>query len=215
MRRGESPASKSTEDATVLQRIIRGCRICAEEPIGAPLPIEPNPVLALSSTARILIAGQAPGNLADKTTKPFNDPSGVRLRDWLGITPEIFYDRSRIAILPMGFCFPGYDAKGGDKPPRKECRLTWHERAMAAMPQIDLVLAIGLYAQRFHIADGQGRTLAETVGNWRRILESGGRFAPVMPLPHPSWRNNAWLKRNPWFAEDLLPTLKARVAERI
>ncbi|MER0239006.1 uracil-DNA glycosylase family protein [Fulvimarina sp. MAC8] len=204
-----------SERAEDLQRIIESCRICADNPLGEPLPIEPNPVLALSDTARILVAGQAPGNLADKTSKPFNDPSGVRLRDWMGIGPEIFYDRSKVAILPMGFCFPGYDAKGGDKPPRKECRQTWHDRAMAAMPQIELVLAIGAYAQSFHIAKGRGRTLTETVMNWRDILASGGKDAPVMPLPHPSWRNNGWLRKNAWFAEELLPELKERVMKSI
>ncbi|EAU40286.1 hypothetical protein FP2506_03630 [Fulvimarina pelagi HTCC2506] len=201
-----------SEIAGALQRIIETCRICAENPIGEPLPIEPNPVLALSDTARILVAGQAPGNLADKTSKPFNDPSGIRLRDWMGIGPELFYDSTRVAILPMGFCFPGYDAKGGDKPPRKECRLTWHERAMAAMPQIELVLAIGAYAQSFHIAKGRGRTLTETVMNWRDILAGGGKYAAVIPLPHPSWRNNGWLRKNPWFGEDLLPELRTQVA---
>ncbi|MEN3791792.1 uracil-DNA glycosylase family protein [Fulvimarina sp. MAC3] len=203
------------ESAEDLQRTIEGCRICAENPIGEPLPIEPNPVLALSDRARILVAGQAPGNLADKTSKPFNDPSGVRLRDWMGVGPEIFYDRSKIAILPMGFCFPGYDAKGGDKAPRKECRLTWHDRAMTAMPQIELVLAIGAYAQSFHIEEGRGRTLTETVLNWRDILAGGGRYAPVIPLPHPSWRNNGWLRKNPWFAEELLPELRARVGKAV
>ncbi|RFC65505.1 uracil-DNA glycosylase family protein [Fulvimarina endophytica] len=201
--------------AVELQAVIERCRICAEAPLGEPLPIEPNPILALSDTARILVAGQAPGNLADKTSKPFNDPSGVRLRDWMGIGADIFYDRSKIAILPMGFCFPGYDAKGGDRPPRRECRMTWHDRAMGAMPQIELVLAIGAYAQDFHIAEGRGRTLTETVANWRSVLDHGGRFAPVIPLPHPSWRNNGWLRRNPWFAEELLPVLRANVAKAL
>lgn len=203
------------ESARELQRVIEGCRICAERPIGEPLPIEPNPVLALSETARILVAGQAPGNLADKTSKPFNDPSGFRLREWMGIGPDDFYDRSKIAILPMGFCFPGYDAKGGDKPPRKECRMTWHDRAMAAMPQIELVLAIGAYAQAYHIAEGRRRTLTETVMNWRVVMDQGGRFAPVIPLPHPSWRNNGWLRKNPWFAKELLPVLREKVAAAV
>ena len=213
--RGESPEE--------LYATVRRCRICRDTPLGAPLPIEPNPVLSISSRARLLIAGQAPGNLADKTTKPFNDPSGVRLRDWLGIDETIFYDSDRLAILPMGFCFPGTDAKGGDKPPRRECSMNWHARVMAAMPQVELVLAIGLYAQRFHIV-GNGRSnLTDTVLDWRAVLgdtDTGslagkGRFAPVIPLPHPSWRNNVWLKRNPWFAEDLLPELRRRVAALI
>lgn len=206
---------RGAEDPQALYRTIRGCRICRDEPVGRPLPIEPNPVLALSATARIVVAGQAPGNLADKTTKPFNDPSGIRLREWMGIGPEVFYDPARIAIVPMGFCFPGYDGKGGDLPPRKECRATWHARVMAAMPQVELILAIGLYAQRFHVEGGQKRSLTETVAGWREVAESGGRFAPVLPLPHPSWRNNTWLKRHPWFESDLLPVLKRRVAALI
>ncbi|MDY8110023.1 uracil-DNA glycosylase family protein [Fulvimarina sp. 2208YS6-2-32] len=203
------------ESAAALQAVIRTCRICAERPIGAPLPVPPNPVLAMSQTARVLIAGQAPGNLADKTSTPFNDPSGVRLRTWLGVDEAVFYDRSRIAILPMGFCFPGYDRNGSDRPPRKECRATWHDRAMDAMPQIELILAIGAYAQAYHIAEGRGRTLTETVENWRTILEHGGRYAPVIPLPHPSWRNNGWLRKHAWFGAELLPVLRERVARAI
>ena len=200
------------EDPQALYRTIRACRICRDAPLGRALPIEPNPVLALSSTARIVVAGQAPGNLADKTTKPFNDPSGIRLRDWMGIDAAVFYDPARIAIVPMGFCFPGYDGKGGDLPPRRECRATWHARVMAAMPQVELVLAIGLHAQRFHIDGGGARSLTETVEDWREVLAGGGRFAKVLPLPHPSWRNNAWLKRHPFFETELLPELKRRVA---
>lgn len=224
-REGEVEADRRGESPQALYATIRQCRICRDAPLGAPLPIEPNPVLSISPRARLLIAGQAPGNLADKTTKPFNDPSGVRLRDWLGIDETVFYDPDRLAILPMGFCFPGYDAKGGDKPPRRECSMTWHARVMAAMPQVELILAIGLYAQRFHINGNKRRNLTETVGDWRAVLGKGGtvnrddanatgqgRFAPVIPLPHPSWRNNAWLRRNPWFAEDLLPELRRRVA---
>ncbi|MBP0616190.1 uracil-DNA glycosylase family protein [Jiella mangrovi] len=211
----EASGGSEPESPLALYRTIRACRICREAPIGRPLPIEPNPVLALSQTARIVVAGQAPGNLADKSTKPFNDPSGVRLRDWMGIGPEIFYDAARIAIVPMGFCFPGYDDKGGDLPPRRECRATWHSRVMAAMPQVELVLAIGLYAQRFHIEGAGRQSLTETVADWRSVLDSGGRFAPVLPLPHPSWRNNAWLKRHGWFAAELLPELQRRVAALI
>ena len=159
-----------------LYRTIRACRICRDAPAGPPLPIEPNPILAISSTARLLVAGQAPGNLADRTTKPFNDPSGVRLRDWMGVTPETFYDPSRIAIVPMGFCFPGNDAKGGDLPPRRECRSTWHERVMLAMPQVELVLAIGLYAQRFHVA---GRRQAQPHRDGRRLASDPRRRRPL------------------------------------
>ncbi|MEX6506386.1 uracil-DNA glycosylase family protein [Jiella sp. M17.18] len=199
------------ETPEALYRRIRACRICRDSPAGEPLPIEPNPILAISGTARLLIAGQAPGNLADKTSTPFNDPSGRRLREWMGIGPDVFYDPARVAILPMGFCFPGNDAKGGDRPPRRECRATWHEQVMRAMPQVELILAIGLYAQDFHII-GRRRPLAETVADWRAVLAGGGAYAPVLPLPHPSWRNNGWLRRHPFFEAELLPVLKQRVA---
>lgn len=202
----------SEETADELFGIVRACRICRDEPLGAPLPIAPNPVLVISSTARICIAGQAPGNLADKNTKPFSDPSGDRLRDWLGIGPDIFYDRERVAIVPMGFCFPGYDGKGGDLPPRKECRIAWQDRIFAAMPQVELVLAIGMYAIGWHLGGGAGRTLTATVENWREILSGPARYRAVLPMPHPSWRNNAWIKRHPFFEAELLPELRRRVA---
>ncbi|WP_102959263.1 uracil-DNA glycosylase family protein [Mangrovicella endophytica] len=202
----------SATSPEALYETIRGCRICRDQPLGPPLPIEPNPILVLSSTARICIASQAPGNLADKQSKPFMDPSGVRLRSWLGIGPDIFYDPGKVTIVPMGFCFPGYDAKGGDLPPRRECRATWHERIFAAMPQIELILAIGLYAQAFHLVGRETMGLTQRVQDWRAILEGGGRYAPVLPMPHPSWRNNGWLKRNPFFEAELLPELQRRVA---
>lgn len=205
-----------SKDPLDLQATIRQCRICREAPIGEPLPIEPNPILTLSRTARLCVAGQAPGNLADRAGRPFSDPSGVRLRDWMGVTPETFYDSSRVAVVPMGFCFPGYDRHGGDRPPRRECRATWHERVFAAMPQVELVLAIGLYAQDWHLERRAGRVpVHETVVNWRSILSGEGRHSKVLPLPHPSWRNNSWLKRNPWFAEELLPELKRRVRDLV
>lgn len=202
----------SRPDPLILQTTIRSCRICRDAPFGAPLPVPPNPILTLSRTARLVVAGQAPGNLADKAGRPFSDPSGVRLRDWMGITPETFYDASRIAVVPMGFCFPGYDKAGSDRPPRRECRATWHERVFAAMPQVELVLAVGLYAQAWHVPGGAPRSLTATVLDWRAILQGGGRVAPVLPLPHPSWRNNSWIKRHPWFSQELLPELKRRVA---
>lgn len=204
----------SHPDPVALQRTIRGCRICRDAPSGAPLPVPPNPILTLSRTARLVVAGQAPGNLADKAGRPFQDPSGVRLRDWMGVTPETFYDSSRIAVVPMGFCFPGYDKAGSDRPPRRECRAKWHEPVFAAMPQVELVLAIGLYAQGWHIArtTRAGSSVTRTVLDWRAVLEGKGRVARVLPLPHPSWRNNSWIKRNAWFGDELLPELKRRVA---
>jgi len=189
------------------------CRICRDSPWGKPMPQEPNPVLVPSSTARILIAGQAPGTKVHLSGKPFTDASGDRLRQWMGVTSEEFYDPAKLAILPMGFCFPGQDAKGSDLPPRKECAPTWRQPLIALMPQVDLVLAIGLYAQAWHIGN-KGVSLTDTVRDWRRIF--GASTAPkVMPLPHPSWRNTGWLKRNPWFETDLLPFLQAQIRHRL
>lgn len=165
----------------------------------------------MSSTARLCIAGQAPGTRVHASGMPFTDPSGDRLRDWLGIDAETFYDISRVAIVPMGFCFPGLDARGGDLPPRPECRMVWHDRIFAAMPQIELVLAIGIHAQAYHLGGRRRANLTETVADFEAILEEQ-RQPRVMPLPHPSWRNNSWLKKNPWFERDLLPRLRSEVA---
>lgn len=192
----------------------RACRICRDTPLVRPLPHEPRPVLWPSSTARILIAGQAPGTKVHASGIPFDDRSGDRLRDWLGVTRDEFYDNERFAILPMGFCFPGQDAKGGDLPPRRECAPAWRRPLMDLMPQIDLVLAIGIYAQAWHMGEQRSASLTETVARWREIFE--GSAAPrVLPLPHPSWRNTGWLKRNPWFETGLLPRLKEEVAARV
>lgn len=193
---------------------VRACRICVEEPLGRPLPHEPHPVLLPSSTARILLASQAPGTKVHQTGMPFTDASGDRLRNWLGVTSEEFYDTSKFAIVPMGFCFPGQDAKGGDLPPRAECAPAWREPLMALMPQIDLVLTIGIYAQRWHMGAARLPSLTETVASWRGIWASP-EVPKVLPLPHPSWRNTGWMKRNPWFEMDLLPFLKAEIRSRI
>ena len=190
---------------------IRACRICKEAPSGPPLPHEPRPVFRVSETARILIAGQAPGTRVHASGKPFTDPSGVRLRAWLNMPEEVFYDESRVAIVPMGFCFPGQDGKGADLPPRPECAPAWRARLMAALPNVRLVLAVGQYAQRWHLGDLCRRTLTETVRHWREAYERSD--PPVIPLPHPSWRNNAWLKKNPWFEEEVLPFARARIDE--
>lgn len=196
---------------------IRACRVCCEAPaFGPPMPHEPNPVCVPSETARICIASQAPGIRVHHSGRPFTDPSGDRLRYWMGIGADVFYDRARVAIVPMGFCFPGYDRNGGDLPPRRECRATWHDRVFAAMPQIELVVAIGKYAQDYHMAENARRTLTETVHNWRAVFEEPARGQPgrprILPLPHPSWRNNGWLKRNPWFEAEILPVLRSEVA---
>ncbi|RCW86281.1 uracil-DNA glycosylase family protein [Phyllobacterium bourgognense] len=195
----------------ILSSEIKACRICRDAPrYGAPLPDEPNPVCVLSATARIVICGQAPGIRVHNTGLPFNDPSGVRLRDWLGVDRETFYDPDKFAIVPMGFCFPGYDAHGSDLPPRRECRETWHDRVFHSMPQIELVLTIGQYAQAYHLGSRRRASMTATVLNWRDYFEpESGRS--ILPLPHPSWRNSSWLKKNPWFARDVLPLLQEKV----
>lgn len=180
---------------------IRGCRACAKE-----LAHTPRPVLRASSTARLCVVGQAPGTKVHETGIPFNDRSGVVLRDWLGLPPEIFYDERRVAIIPMGFCFPGQDEKGADKPPRKECASLWRDKLFAGLPQIELTLLVGQYAQRWHLGAHNCGSVSETVARWRDFLPD------YFPLPHPSWRNQGWLKTHPWFTEDVVPELRRRVA---
>lgn len=197
-----------------LRAEIARCRICRDAPLGPPLPHEPRPVAVLSATARILVAGQAPGTRVHASGRPFTDPSGDRLRRWMGVTPEVFYDAARIAVVPMGFCFPGQDAHGGDLPPRRECAPAWRGRLIAAMPRIDLVLAIGRPAQLWHLGADAAPTLGETVADWRRIL-ARPTLPAVLPLPHPSWRNSGWLKRRPWFEAEVVPRLAELVAERL
>jgi len=179
---------------------IRACRLCA-----AHLEHGPRPVLRLSPSARLCIAGQAPGIRVHNSGIPYTDPSGERLRAWLGVDRDTFYDETRVAIVPMGFCFPGYDSAGSDKPPRPECVAHWHDRLFAARPRFELVLAIGTYAQQYHLKGSARKTMTETVRAWRE-------YDSVIPLPHPSWRNSGWLKKNPWFETELLPQLRARVA---
>ena len=189
---------------------IHACRLCVESPRGRPLPHEPRPVLQVSSTARLVICGQAPGTRVHASGIPFTDRSGDRLREWMGVTADIFYDEGRVAIVPMGFCFPGLDAKGGDLPPRRECAAQWHHDLFTALPQVELVLAVGAYAQGFHLGKAKGKTLQETMLHWREHLKTKRR-PRTLPLPHPSWRNNAWLTRNPWFQAELLPVLRREV----
>jgi uracil-DNA glycosylase len=183
---------------------IRACRLCA-----SALPHAPNPVLRISRSARICIAGQAPGLRVHKSGIPFTDPSGDRLREWLGLDPYTFYDESRVAIVPMGFCFPGYDLAGADKPPRPECVRHWHDRLFTAAPRFGLILAVGVYAHRYHLKGGTKKTVTDTVRAWKE-------YGPVtVPLPHPSWRNTAWLKKNPWFEDELLLSLRDRVRDAL
>lgn len=177
---------------------VRACRHCAAE-----LPLGPRPVLQCAPAARILIAGQAPGRRVHASGLPFDDPSGERLRAWLGIGRDTFHDPARIAILPLGFCFPGSGA-GGDLPPRPECAALWRRRLLDALPRIELVLALGRYAQDYHLGATAG-TLTERVRAWR------DHWPAVLPLPHPSPRNNRWFRQNPWFEAELLPVLRERV----
>ena len=189
---------------------IRACRHCVEAPQGTPLPHEPRPVLRASSTARLAVCSQAPGTKVHISGMPFTDRSGDRLRDWMGVTAQEFYDDARIAIVPMGFCFPGQNAGGGDLPPRRECARLWHGKLFTALPQLELVLAVGSYAQEWHLGDAAGKTLQETMLGWRKHLKRKQR-PRVLPLPHPSWRNNAWLRDNLWFERELLPVLRREV----
>ena len=193
-----------------LSKAISACRICRERPHGKPLPHEPRPVLQVDPRARLLIAGQAPGTRVHASGRPFTDPSGERLRQWLGIGPDIFYDPARVAVIPMGFCFPGQDDRGGDLPPRRECAPAWRTLLMAALPRIELVVAVGTHAQKWHMGAAAKAKLTDTVRYWRAGLALD---PPVIPLPHPSWRNNAWLKANPWFAAEVIPDLQRRVRE--
>ena len=180
---------------------IRACRICE-----AHLPLGPRPVVQASAASRLLIVSQAPGRKVHETGIPFNDVSGDRLRDWLGIDKATFYDASRIAIVPMGFCFPG-TGKGGDLPPRPECAPAWHPRLLPLLTRVRLTLAIGQYAQAGLLGVPRGTRLTDTVQAWREHLARG-----CLPLPHPSPRNRLWLVRNPWFEAELLPVLRQRVA---
>lgn len=192
---------------------IARCRICRDTPLegeGDRLPHEPRPVAVISAKAKILIAGQAPGLRVHESGLPFNDASGDRLRTWLNVDRDMFYDADRFAIVPMGFCFPGYDERGSDLPPRRECAPRWRDEVMSAMPQIELVLAIGQYAQAYHLGDRRKKSMTETVQNWRNYLQSNTGI-PVLPLPHPSWRNTSWLRKNPWFEQEILPTLRQHV----
>ncbi len=191
-----------------LQDEIAGCRLCAARFAETATGHAPRPVVWFRAGAPILVAGQAPGLRVHEAGRPFCDPSGDRLRDWMGIGPETFYDRARVAVVPMAFCFPGYDAKGSDLPPPKLCAETWHARVMAALGAVRLTLLVGGHAHRWHLgAAAVAGGVTATVARWRDHAPS------VFVLPHPSWRNTGWLKRNPWFGEEVLPALRARVAE--
>ncbi len=182
---------------------ISRCRLCADRFAATHTAHEPRPVVWFKPSARLLIAGQAPGMRVHKSGKPFDDPSGDRLRDWLGLSPSEFYDKSSVAVVPMAFCFPGYDAKGSDLPPPKLCGETWHDQVMQTLDKVELTVLVGGYAHKYHMGVKTGVT--DTVRAWES-------HAPrLFPLPHPSWRNTGWLKKNPWFEENLLPKLRAQV----
>jgi uracil-DNA glycosylase len=191
----------SAPDLDRLLRDARACRVCE-----ADLPLGPRPVLRAGVGARLMIIGQAPGTRVHETGIPWNDPSGERLRQWLDLDRSRFYDQNKIAIVPMGFCYPGREPKGGDKPPRPECAPLWHPPLHAALQQVGLTLLVGLYAQRHYLGPRRKASLTATVRAWQDYLPE------TLPLPHPSWRNTAWLKRNPWFEAELVPDLRARVA---
>ena len=190
-----------TDEVDDILAQIRACRICE-----ADLPLGPRPVVQASADSRVLIVSQAPGRKVHETGIPFNDPSGDRLRDWMGIEKQVFYDPEKIAIVPMGFCFPG-TGKNGDLPPMPICAPTWHPRLLPLLKQIRLTLVIGQYAQKGLFGKQRQRNLTETVKAWRDYLDENR-----LPLPHPSPRNQMWLRRNPWFEMDLLPELRTRVA---
>ncbi|MEI9983446.1 MAG: uracil-DNA glycosylase family protein [Aliidongia sp.] len=193
-------ANPETLDQVIAE--IHACRVCA-----AFLPLGPRPVIHAAASARLLIISQAPGTRVHETGISFNDRSGDRLRDWLGVDRATFYDKSRIAILGMGFCYPGVDGKGGDLPPRPECAPLWHPRVLPLLPNIGLTLLVGSYALNWYL--GRTPSMTETVAAWEKYLPR------YFPLPHPSWRNIGWLKRNPWFESHALPALRLRVHQLI
>ncbi len=188
---------------------VRKCQACVAKEVAKPLPHAPRPVLRVSTKSRICIVGQAPGTRVHASGVPFDDPSGDRLRDWLGVDRDTFYDEKYFAIIPMGFCFPGLDAKGGDLPPRKECAPLWREQLFEMLPNIKLTLVIGQYAQAWHLGKARKKNLTETVAHWRDYMPGH------LPIPHPSWRNNVWLKKNPWFEAEVLPVLRKQVAKNL
>lgn len=184
---------------------LRSCTLCAERFAATATAHRPNPVVWFRPGARLLIASQASGIKVHKANTPFWDASGVRLRAWLGLDEDAFYDRSRVAIIPMAFCFPGYSAKGSDLPPPPICARTWRSAALATVPDIALTVLIGGHAMKYHLPDFT--TVTDAVRNWERLPDR------VFALPHPSWRNTGWLKKNPWFEAEVIPRLQAAIKE--
>lgn len=189
---------------TRLLREVRACQVCV-----ANLPLTPRPVLQLASSARVLIIGQAPGSKAHETGIPWNDASGDRLREWLQLDRAVFYDKTRVAILPMGLCYPGAGKNGGDKPPRPECAPLWHERLLSHLPDLQMTLLVGQYAQRHYLGAARQDSMTRTV-------KAFSRYAPqLFPLPHPSWRSLIWMRKHPWFEQVVLPALRRAVRKAV
>lgn len=195
------PAESARRALSHVLNEARACGLCAPH-----LPLGPRPVLRASTTARLLIVGQAPGIRVHETGIPWNDASGKRLRQWLAVDEATFYDEDRVAIVPIGLCYPGVLPKGGDKPPRPECAPTWHRKLRALMPQIELTLLVGGYAQAWYLGARRKATLTATVAAWREYLPA------FMPMPHPSWRTTGWQRSNAWFDGEYLAAVRDRVA---
>lgn len=191
-----------SEQAALLHRQIKACTICAQH-----LPLGPRPVVQFSTKSRILIIGQAPGTKVHASGVPWDDDSGDRLREWLGLDKAAFYDPDTIALMPMGFCYPG-KASGGDAPPRKECEPAWHQRILDLLPEDRLTLLVGAYAQAAYLPDTKTLSMTERVRRFEK-------FAPVFPLPHPAWRVRLWAAKNPWFEEDVVPELRRQVESKL
>jgi uracil-DNA glycosylase len=189
------------DDFAQLLAEIRGCSRCA-----ADLPLGPHPIVRGTPQARLLVISQAPGTRAHETGLSFNDRSGDRLRDWMGVDRDVFYDEARVAVMAMGFCYPGRDPKGGDRPPRPECAPLWHPRLRPHFATVGLTLLVGSYSIRYYLPESRRTALGDTVARWREFLPD------YFVLPHPSWRTTGWERKNPWFSEEALPELKVRVA---
>lgn len=190
------------KDLSSLKNKIRNCNECINT-----LPLKPQPIIRGTEKSKLMIIGQAPGIKAHETITPWNDKSGDRLRNWLNIHREEFYNENNIAIMPMGFCYPGKDKHGGDKPPISKCAPLWHQKFLDFLPNIKLTLLVGSYSQKYYLEDKVKKTLSLTVKSWKEY------FPKFIPLPHPSWRNTGWLKTNPWFENELLPEFRKIISD--
>lgn len=196
--------TRSSDSLDNLLKEIRACRICEKY-----LPLGPRPVLVADIKAPILIAGQAPGTKVHESGIPWDDPSGIRLREWMDVSSADFYDQEKFAIVPQGFCYPGKLDKGGDAPPRPECAENWHPKLIERLPNVKLIIAVGQYAHKYHLKDRKKKTLTETVRAYQD-------YSPdILPLPHPSWRVTGWIKKNPWYEAEVLPYLRKRVHDML